>query len=108
MNIALKSLDPPRPRRPTNIWVKIFGYPLDSKILEQTLSLYGKLVSVTDDLDSRINIKTGIKHAQFESLTENIPSFISEYGQCTEINQKPVTTACKRATKQRIDSRYGM
>jgi hypothetical protein len=78
ITFVLKSLDPPRPRRPTYIWVKVFGYPLDtdSQILEHTLSLYGKLVSITDDIDGRINIKTGVKHAQFESLTDNIPSFI--------------------------------
>ena len=59
-------------------WVRLFGYPLDSPIefLQKTMGLYGDLVAVTDDIDSRLEIKTGIKIAQFKSIKGNIPSFI--------------------------------
>ncbi len=59
--------------------MRLFGYPLDSPIefLQKTMGLYGDLVAVTDDIDSRLEIKTGIKIAQFKSIKGNIPSFIS-------------------------------
>ena len=65
--------------RPTYTWVRLFGYPLDSPadFLQRTMGLYGELVSITDDIDGRLQIKTGIKIAQYKSLKGNIPSFIS-------------------------------
>lgn len=64
--------------RPTYTWVRLFGYPLDSNndILEKNMRLYGELVSLTDDVDGRLQIKTGVKIAQFKSLKGNIPSYI--------------------------------
>ncbi len=60
--------------RPNYTWVRIFGYPLDSNstILDKTMSLYGELMSLTDDLDRHLGIKTGVKTAQFKSL--KVPS----------------------------------
>lgn len=74
----LQSTDPPRVPRQQYIYVKIFGYPLDirSDILEQCMQVYGDLIDIRDDVDSTIEIKTGVKTAKFTKLNENIPSFI--------------------------------
>ena len=59
-------------------WVRLYGYPLDSDsiFLQKTLTLYGELNSLIDEMDGRLQIKTGVKIAQFSSLKGNIPSFI--------------------------------
>ena len=41
----------------------------------QTLSLYGDLIELVDNVDRRIGIKTGVRYAKFSKLNENIPSF---------------------------------
>ena len=74
----LKSNDARYTARPNYIFVRIYGYPLDAdrETLEQTLGLYGDMVDLTDDVDGRMGIKTGVRHARFSKLNENIPSFI--------------------------------
>lgn len=74
----LKSTDPPRIQRPNYTYVKIFGYPLDTRsdILEQCMRVYGDLMDIRDDIDNTINIKTGVKTAKYTKLNEDIPSFI--------------------------------
>ena len=61
--------------RPNYIFVRIYGYPLDAEreTLEQTLGLYGDMEDITDDVDGRMGIKTGVRHARFSKLQENIP-----------------------------------
>ena len=81
--------------RPTYIFVRAYGYPLDAEreILEQTLSLYGDLVELVDDVDRRMGIKTGVRHAKFSKLNENIPSFIyaGKYQVRTNYRNQPQT-----------------
>ena len=74
---TLASTEFERPRIQHN-WVRLYGYPLDtnSTYLERTMSIYGKLVAVTDEMDGRLQIKMGVKVAQFKSLKENIRSFV--------------------------------
>lgn len=59
-------------------WVRLYGYPLDSDstFLRTTMASYGDLVSIVDEMDGRLQIKTGVKLAQYSSLKGNIPSFI--------------------------------
>ena len=73
----LKSTEVERPRI-TYTWVRLYGYPLDAEpsFVEKTMRTYGELVSLTDDMDGRLQIKTGVKIAQFSSLKGNIPSFV--------------------------------
>ena len=40
------------------------------------MRMYGELVSLTDDMDGRLQIKTSVKIAQFSSLKGNISSFV--------------------------------
>lgn len=98
---TLKSTDVIRPERPRYTYVKVFGYPLDTKadLLEQSLSLYGKLIEVTDDIDTTIMIKTGVKTAKFANLKENIPSFIyaGRYHVRTAYTGQPKT--CRNCSK---------
>ena len=73
----LVSTEYERPRV-TYTWVRLYGYPLDADptYVEKTMQVYGELVSLTDDIDGRLQIKTGVKIAQFSSLKGNIPSFV--------------------------------
>ena len=74
---TLASTEYQRPRI-SYTWVRLYGFPLDtdSQYLEKTMSLYGELIAITDEIDGRLQIKTGVKLAQFTSVKGNIPSFI--------------------------------
>lgn len=88
--------------RPVYRWVRIYGYPLDSRddILKKTMSLYGELLTVTDDVDSMIGIKTGVKVAQFKSLKGNIPSFIYAGKYRVKIMYSGQVRTCRNCQKE--------
>ena len=89
----LKSMEIERPRI-TYTWVRLYGYPLDAELsfVEKTMRMYGELVTLTDDIDGRLQIKTVVKIAQFSSLKGNIPSFV-------HIGRHRVRTAYRGQTK---------
>ena len=74
---TLTSVDYQRPRI-SYTWVRLYGFPLDtdSKYFEKTMTLYRDLISIIDEMDRRLQIKTGVKLAQFSNLKGNIPLFI--------------------------------
>ena len=76
-SFTLNSTEYERPRIQYT-WVRLYGYPLDtdSTFLRKTMEIYGELISLQDEMDGRLQIKTGVKLAQFESLKGNIPSFV--------------------------------
>lgn len=75
---SYKLLDNDIYSRPKNTYVKIFGYPIDTNmnILKQSLEVHGQLITIREDFDRTIGIKTGVKTAIFSKLTRPIPSFI--------------------------------
>ena len=83
-------------------WVRIFAYPLDanSDFLTKTMQLYGDLVSITDDVDGRLNIKTGIKHAQFKTINKNIPSYIYAGKYRVRISYKGQRRTCRNCLSE--------
>ena len=89
----LKNTEVERPRI-TYTWVRLYGYPLDAEpsFVEKTMTMYGELVSLTDDMDGRLQIKTSVKIAQFSSLKGNITSFV-------HMGRNRVRTACRGQIK---------
>jgi hypothetical protein len=92
-DFALESLEYKR-TKVNYTWVRIYGYPLDSdsSFLQKTSTLYGELNCLTYEMDGRLQIKTGVKIAQFSSLKGNIPSFI-------HVRKHRVRTAYRGQTK---------
>ena len=98
--------------RPTYIYVRAYGYPLDADrdTLQQTLSLYGDLVELTDDMDGRLGIKTGVRYAKFSKLNENIPSYIyaGQYQVRTGYkNQRQTCRNCHKEGRNAKDCKAG-
>ncbi|CAB4023935.1 vegetative cell wall gp1-like [Paramuricea clavata] len=92
-DFVLESLEYER-TRVNYTWVRLYGYPLDSDstFLQKTMTLYGDLNSLIDEVDGRLQIKTGVKIAQFSNLKGNIPSFI-------HVRKHRVRTAYRGQTK---------
>ena len=88
--------------RITYTYVRVYGYPLDSdtETLKQTMEMYGEMVSLTDDMDGRLGIKTGVRTVKFKKLNEAIPSFIyaGRYQVRTAYRNQPRT--CRNCQKE--------
>ena len=78
-------------------WVRLFGYPLDAPVetLRLKMALHGELVSITDDVDGPLQIKTGIKIAQYKRLRWESTGCV----QHIEGKLAPAETAINRATR---------
>ena len=83
-------------------WVRLYGYPLDtdSTYLERAMSIYEELVAVTDEMDGRLQIKTGVKVAQFKSLKGNIPSFVHVGRHRVRTSYKGQTKTCRNCHQE--------
>ena len=70
--------NPPRPKKPRFIHVRVFGYPLDSdrETLRKAMNYYGELSHINDLIDQRLNLKTGVKELVYTELGHEIPSFV--------------------------------
>jgi hypothetical protein len=99
---TLKSTDVIRPERPRYTYVKVFGYPLDTKadLLEQSLSLYGKLIEVTDDIDTTIMIKTSRNTAKQARSVECVVTRVT----VKVIAQRNDATFAKRKATNRVSA----
>ena len=88
-------------------WVRIFAYPLDanSDFLTKTMQLYGNLVSITDDVDGRLNIKTGIKYAHFKTINKNIPSYIYAGKYRVRISYKGQRRTCRNCPSEEHEAK---
>ena len=88
--------------RPTYIFVRAYGFPLDAdrQTLEQTLGLYGDLIEVIDDVDGRLGIKTGVRYAKYSKLNENIPSYIYAGKHQVRINYRNQPQTCRNCHKE--------
>jgi hypothetical protein len=88
--------------RITYTYVRVYGYPLDSdtETLKQTMEMYGEMVSLTDDMDGRLGIKTGVRTVKYKKLNEAIPSFIyaGRYQVRTAYKNQPRT--CRNCQKE--------
>jgi hypothetical protein len=88
--------------RITYTYVRVYGYPLDSdtETLKQTMEMYGEMVSLTDDMDGRLDIKTGVRTVKYKKLNEAIPSFIyaGRYQVRTAYKNQPRT--CRNCQKE--------
>jgi len=100
-NYTLSSTEYERPRVQYT-WVRLYGYPLDtdSTYLQKTMSMYGELVSLTDEMDGRLQIKTGVKLAQFTSLKGNIPSFVHVGRHRVRTSYRGQIKTCRNCHKQ--------
>ena len=88
--------------RPTYIFVRAYGFPLDAdrQTLEQTLGLYGDLIEVVDDVDGRLGIKTGVRYSKYSKLNENIPSYIYAGKHQVRINYRNQPQTCHNCHKE--------
>ena len=100
--LQLTHPNPPKPKKPQLIHVKIYNYPLDSStdFLKRALKYYGPISYVNDLIDKQCQVKTGIRDVAFEKLDHEIPSYVyigKHQVRCTYDGQ---TKTCRRCHKE--------
>ena len=91
--------NPPRqPSGPRLKHVQVFGYPLDSdpEVLRRAMSCYGDISHMTDLIDQRLKLKTGVRVIAFKSLTSEIPSFVYVGKHQVRCQYEGQTKTCRR------------
>ena len=77
---TLSHPNPPKakPNTPKSIHVHVTGYPLDSDIgfLLQAMRFYGNVIDIKELVDSRCDIKTGVRDVVFSKIDKPIASYI--------------------------------
>ena len=72
--------NPPKPKqyRPSLIYVRVYGYPLDSDsdLLERAMRYYGPIAHTKEFVDRQCELKTGVRGIAYRSLTHAIPSYL--------------------------------